>query len=709
MITVNSFTDKRFILNGVEYFRNYVTRIAGNKLTIYNVYDNRDVLIPFTEYSQFSVNSTSYNTVEELQSAIMSICYNHGTLGSNGGFDQNNVGRVIYLGYVNIIPEDTEIGSTTYLYSVAEKMSENDFTIAEDETPVIVWASFNVNGTVVKNQYLFLGGKGMYTEVNHHQLQMIRTTNLTVQDIQDTPATTIIDLGELTDGDYITAANSTQRDFTLSGQFDENGNIISYYFSYTQNEVLYFVQFVGSPSIYNSDLTESDLVSSTNSEAAPNITLQQITDNGNVTTNDIVFENSDSGDRSIKGSLNNELYNISHSITFFDDGVFQLKSKDNNTGNYSVNEINNTENYFSSYDDLGTGSTFMVSNQSGITLKPIESPFNIRFKNSNLTDSRNFEYPDTNGTIALKEQTVPLSGTEIGDPITGDLELQESVNIFYGDFNSGSRIVLEDEGFYIGAFSGGFSTDITLIGQEGNFNIYSENPNSKGLTSNQDFTANITALDYVQKKYIDDIPFVELDETSPQTINKVWIGSLAEYEALSSEDSETLYLKQGISETGWGKYSDSQYSSGSPFSIVTDTNTIVPNNSNSVNESQLPTDVATFTEVIDSVTSGLTYDYSKVLGEENDNLSIDINLKVIPTDVSATYIELWFNDGSVQENKHIFTFPKGISEVRHINFTVSAIISNYWDTNGGTLYARSNGSCDIYDVNWSVSRNHKAI
>ena len=269
--------------------------------------------------------------------------------------------------------------------------------------------------------------------------------------------------------------------------------------------------------------------------------------------------------------------------------------------------------------------------------------------------------------------------------------------------------MLEDEGFYIGAFSGGFSTDITLIGQEGNFNIYSQNPSSRGLTSNQDFTANITALDYVQKKYIDDIPFVELDETSPQTINKVWVGSLAEYEALPSEDPETLYLKEGVSETGWGKYTDSQYNSGSPFSIVADTDTIVPNNSSLTDESQLPTDVATFTEIVDSATSGLAYDYSKILGGENDSLLIDLNLKSIPTDASASYIELWFNDGSGQENKHIFTFPKGMGEVRHINLSIAAILSSDWEANGGTLYARSNGSCNIYDVSWSVNRIHKAI
>lgn len=698
MITVNSYNDKRFTLNGTQYFRNYITKIAGSKLMIFNAYDNKDVLVQLSEYNQFTVNGSSYESVEELQSAIMGICYDRTTLGDSGIFNQDNVPRIISLGYMAENGLDAE--SLNYL----------PFTITETDSPVI-FKGHTFGGK--KYTYLFKKGKGTYglggTPFNQNDFELINVSGLTIGDIEDTSSTVIINLGELSDGDYLAAANSTQRDFTLSGQLDDDENIISYYFSYTQNDVLYFVQFVGSPSIYNGNLTESDLVSSTNSEAAPDITLQQITDNGNVTTNDIVFENSDSGDRSIKGSLNNEISNISHSITFFDDGVFQLKSRDNNTGNYSVNEINNTENYLSSYDNLGIGSSFMVSNQSGITLKPIESQFNIRFKNSNLTDSRNFEYPDANGTIALKEQTVLLSGTETGNPITGDIELQESVNIFYGDFNSGSRIVLEDEGFYIGAFSEGFSTDITLIGQEGNFNIYSENPNSRGLTAEQDFTANITALDYVQKKYIDGIPFVEFDETSPQAINKIWVGSLAEYEALSSENLETLYLKEGVSETGWGKYTDSQYSSESPFSITADTNTIVPNNSSSVNESQLPTDIATFTEVIDSATSGLTYEYSKILGSENDSLSIDIDLKAIPTDVSATYVELWFNDGSGQENKHIFTFPKGMGEVRHINFSVCVIISNDWDTNGGTLYARSNGSCDIYDVSWSVSRNHKAI
>ncbi|GGB83938.1 hypothetical protein GCM10007424_24930 [Flavobacterium suaedae] len=643
MITVNSFTDKRFILNGVEYFRNYITRIAGNKLIIYNVYDNKDVLIPFTEYSQFTVNGTSYNSIEELQSAIMSICYDRTTLGEGGVFDHNNRARVISVGHTEIAGVDTTADSTNYRYSVAQKMSENPFTITATETPVIVYAVITVNDTPRLYSYFFLSGKGTYTSVDYDQLRFINYETYTSEDVENTPGTSIIDLGELTDGDYLNAANSTQRDFTLSGQLDEEGNVISYYFSYTQNEVLYFVQFVGTPSIYNGDLAESDLVSSTNSNLIPDTTLQQITDNGNITTNNIEVKGITVNDGTASNVLLLSGTEAGKPIT----GDIEFE-----------NTLNGTKKIIAKYED---------------------GYYNNLIKSIEFLDEDNF-------VLSNKDNN---SGTEVKLEFTPNDINFSAINSFG---NSTSVGIANGEGLY--------NSSVT---------ISSSIPNSKGLSGNQDFTANITALDYVQKKYIDDIPFIELDETSPQTINKVWVGTLAEYEALTSENSGTLYLKEGVSETGWGKYSDSQYTSGTPFSITADTDTIVPNNSNLVNENQLPTDVATFTELIDSVASGLSYDYSKILGGENDNLSIDINLKSIPTDASASYIELWFNDGSGQENKHMFTFPKGMGEVRHINLSIAAILSSDWDVNGGTLYARCNGSCNIYDISWSVSRIHKAI
>lgn len=625
MITVNSYNDKRFTLNGTQYFRNYITKIAGSKLMIFNAYDNKDVLVQLSEYNQFTVNGSSYESVEELQSAIMGICYDRTTLGDSGVFNQDNVPRIISLGYMAENGLDAE--SLNYL----------PFTITETDSPVI-FKGHTFDGK--KYTYLFKKGKGIYglggTPFNQNDFELINVSGLTIGDIEDTSSTVIINLGELSDGDYLAAANSTQRDFTLSGQLDDDENIISYYFSYTQNDVLYFVQFVGSPSIYNGNLTESDLVSSTNSEAAPDITLQQITDNGNVTTNDIEVNGITVNDGTTSNVLLLSGTEAGNPIT----GDIEFE-----------NTVNGTKKIIAKYE---------------------ESLVNL---------TKSIEFLDEDNLI---------------------IESKDNISNIY------SRLILSP---YVGSFDVKDPSDkITSISiYDNNIFISSQEISSRGLTAEQDFTANITALDYVQKKYIDDIPFIEFDETSPQAVNKIWVGSLAEYEALSSENLETLYLKEGVSETGWGKYTDSQYGLGSPFSITADTDTIVPNNSSSVNESQLPTDIATFTEVIDSATSGLTYEYSKILGSENDSLLISINLKAIPTGGSATYIELWFNDGSGEENKHIFTFPKGMGEVRHINFSISVIISNDWDTNGGTLYARSNGSCDIYDINWSVNRIHKSI
>tara|TARA_R110000772_G_scaffold27585_3_gene70054 strand:+ start:2187 stop:2726 length:540 start_codon:yes stop_codon:yes gene_type:complete len=151
-------------------------------------------------------------------------------------------------------------------------------------------------------------------------------------------------------------------------------------------------------------------------------------------------------------------------------------------------------------------------------------------------------------------------------------------------------------------------------------------------------------------------------------------------------------------DTGWGNYSDTEYTSGSPFSIVADTDTVLPNNKGSVLEGQLPSDVTTF------------YDGTVITGQNGDSILITVDMKATPTSAGATYIEVWFDiGGAVGElYRRIISFPKGQGQLRPINFTVSGYTLGTWEANGATAYVRCNGTAEIYDIRYVITRTHKA-
>ena len=150
--------------------------------------------------------------------------------------------------------------------------------------------------------------------------------------------------------------------------------------------------------------------------------------------------------------------------------------------------------------------------------------------------------------------------------------------------------------------------------------------------------------------------------------------------------------------TGWAEYADNQYTSVSPLSLVANTSTILPNNSGNKIDSQKPSDVVSF------------YDGSVITGRNGDGLTITVDLKAVPTNVSTTTVEIWFDiGGSIGElYRRIITFPKGTGVERPISFTVTGYTLGTWETNGATVYVSANGSVDLYDIRYVITRTHKA-
>ena len=150
--------------------------------------------------------------------------------------------------------------------------------------------------------------------------------------------------------------------------------------------------------------------------------------------------------------------------------------------------------------------------------------------------------------------------------------------------------------------------------------------------------------------------------------------------------------------SGWGNYSDTQYTSGSPFSISANTDTVIPNNRGSVLEGEVPRDVGTF------------YDGSVITGRSGDSISITVDLKLLPTSRSTTIAEFWFDiGGSVGEiYRRIVTFPKGDGVARPVDFTIAGYTLGTWEANGATVYVRTNGTAGMYDIRYVIHRNHRA-
>lgn len=73
IVTVDA---ERFSIDGIEYFKNFMSFISGSTLQIVNVYDSKLVLLNFTSFSEIKVDGASFATVALLQSAIMPVLFN---------------------------------------------------------------------------------------------------------------------------------------------------------------------------------------------------------------------------------------------------------------------------------------------------------------------------------------------------------------------------------------------------------------------------------------------------------------------------------------------------------------------------------------------------------------------------------------------------------------------------------------------------------
>ena len=99
MNIINTFDDKRFTLNGIQYFKNYISAVRGDRIEIFNCYEKKDLLVPLTGFEHFNVNGTMHDSVASLQQALIDVLYTR-SAGGGSSFSQNNTGR-----YISISPK----------------------------------------------------------------------------------------------------------------------------------------------------------------------------------------------------------------------------------------------------------------------------------------------------------------------------------------------------------------------------------------------------------------------------------------------------------------------------------------------------------------------------------------------------------------------------------------------------------------------------
>ncbi len=86
MITINSFSDKYFTMDGINYARIYQPLTQGTEdISIVNIYDTRQKLVNSTHYSEFTVNSQTYNNQADLVAALLEVIWSKPVTGSTVG------------------------------------------------------------------------------------------------------------------------------------------------------------------------------------------------------------------------------------------------------------------------------------------------------------------------------------------------------------------------------------------------------------------------------------------------------------------------------------------------------------------------------------------------------------------------------------------------------------------------------------------------
>ncbi|MFL9836942.1 pyocin knob domain-containing protein [Flavobacterium sp. ST-75] len=394
MIIINSVSNTLFSFNGIEYFRNYISVVRGERIEIFNCYERDDVMLPLTHYSEVSLNGITYSNASDLQSVLQTVIYSRATLGSDEVevVEQNNVGKIIYLDYVS---------GSDLLTQVLGDINSQTTLISATDNPVYFTAykSATTASVAQKLRFQFMGGKGTWgaggSAVLPSHLYQLPPESLLPEDITANNKSNVISLGQITnETEFLTKVNSTLRDLTDTSKL--------HYFSYSLDSILYIKRFTGQPGEYDGAqtiLTETDFNDATNSNVQPGLylpTLKDITAIDSFTDTPITITDNNTGDNITFSGSSVKHTSVDGSKTTLD---YQPNSED---VTYSI-PAKSTDDVFAMQSDVN-GIT-IVTNQSAseLYLKNVDgtilATINLGFLNNEGTT---FFYNETSEKLELK-------------------------------------------------------------------------------------------------------------------------------------------------------------------------------------------------------------------------------------------------------------------------------------------------------------------
>ena len=101
---------------------------------------------------------------------------------------------------------------------------------------------------------------------------------------------------------------------------------------------------------------------------------------------------------------------------------------------------------------------------------------------------------------------IPLAGTSVNSPVTGDIEFNEFVKLkaIVNNGDDEANVFFDEKGVEIQYKAIDGDNTVLSIG-DGKIIVNSQSVTSEGIKGLQDFTGNITDLAYTQKKYVDNL------------------------------------------------------------------------------------------------------------------------------------------------------------------------------------------------------------
>lgn len=192
-------------------------------------------------------------------------------------------------------------------------------------------------------------------------------------------------------------------------------------------------------------------------------------------------------------------------------------------GDYVGVVMSSPDSYFETYNN-GSGGTDKIypytQNPSGTTLEQQSSSEVVILRATNTGSVKLLplsgavkESVDINGsnfkTLARhnydkSQNAIPLSGTAIGSPVTGDIEISNT-NRLFSTVDDLTGYVGFDEGLpYLTSINTNTSESMTAVMTTIGLSINTADATGKrGIMGQENYTANILDLDYTQKKYVD--------------------------------------------------------------------------------------------------------------------------------------------------------------------------------------------------------------